>query len=270
MNSGADNCSTTLQRCERARDERADGRKDERGVQRLGRCLVAAAGPDRAQAPCERLPYDVARSRESKYFSSLGERDLRDQMPRRTESIDAEPKRIACQPIRAVTDQAHAQQRRRFDVGVTRRQRKAISRVGDDVFGVTGVKPISRIARFATEVLPAGRTKYAMFATRAEPRHADAGAYAVLGDARTASNDCSDNLMSGNHREFGVAKLSVDEMQIGPAHPAGVNRDKHLSGLRHGNGQSRSAQRLTDRIEQHRVHRRGTRHFVWRAPMRTV
>src|SRR5205823_13370054 len=97
-----------------------------------------------------------------------------------------EPRGIACQPVRAVTDQAGAEQRRRFDVAVTRRQRKAISRIGDDVFGVTAIKLISRKTRFATEVLPAARAKCAMAAAAAQPRRADAGAYAVLGNSGTA------------------------------------------------------------------------------------
>src|SRR5207245_4489650 len=109
-----------------------------------------------------------------------------------------------------------------------------------DVFGVTAVKLISRKTRFATEVLPAARAKCATPAAAAQPWHADAGAYAVLGNAGAAGNDRADNLVPGNHRELGVGKLSVDEMQIGPAHPAGVDRDERLARLRHRKGQRRS------------------------------
>src|SRR5207302_157027 len=121
---------------------------------------------------------------------------------------------------------------------------KAISRIGDDVFGITAVKLISSKTRFATEVLPAARAKYAMPAAGAQPWHTDAGAYAVFGNVGAARNDCTDNLVAGNHRKLGVGKLSVDEMQIGPAHPAGVDRDERLSRLQHRKGQRRSVQRL--------------------------
>ena len=76
---------------ERRRHERADRREDDGGIERLGRHLVRAAGPHRAELARELLRLGVAGSREGVDLASLMARDLRHDMGRRAEAVDAEP-----------------------------------------------------------------------------------------------------------------------------------------------------------------------------------
>src|SRR5229473_5262328 len=65
---------------QRRRDERADWREDERGVQLLGRLLVRAARPDRAELAREALAFRVAGAREGEDAAALVHGDLGDQV----------------------------------------------------------------------------------------------------------------------------------------------------------------------------------------------
>ena len=57
-------------------------------------------------------------------------RDLRDEMRRRAEAVDADAPRIARHAQGSITDQARAQ-RRGFEIGVAPRQMHAVAVVGD-------------------------------------------------------------------------------------------------------------------------------------------
>src|SRR5205823_4375561 len=131
------------------RHECADRREDERGIERGRRGLVAAAAPRRAKLARKTLTFDVAGARERVDLAALVMSDLRDDMRRGAESVDADPLGPAGLPERAIADQSGAKPGRELDIGTAGRQPKAIATVGDRAFGVAAV---DRIAGEAGEV----------------------------------------------------------------------------------------------------------------------
>ncbi len=111
--------------------KRPDRGENEGGVERLGRRLVGAAGPHRAEAAREILRLLVARAGEGEDLAALVARDLRDDVRGRAKAVDADALAVTGQSQRAVADQAGAQERRRLDIAVARVDRKAIALVGD-------------------------------------------------------------------------------------------------------------------------------------------
>ena len=75
---------------ERRRHQRADRREDDGRVERLGRRLVGAAGPRRAQARARSPAPCVARPGEGEDLAALMPRHLRHDMRRRAEAVNAE------------------------------------------------------------------------------------------------------------------------------------------------------------------------------------
>ena len=94
MDAGANDAPAGANRGERGGNERADGREDDGGVERLGRQLVRAAGPDGPEAPRERLSRAIAGPRKRIDVAVLGSRDLREQMRRGAEAVETEPARV--------------------------------------------------------------------------------------------------------------------------------------------------------------------------------
>ena len=103
--------AAALGRCgERRRDERADRREDERGVERDRRPCRGRAGPRRAERAREVLRRRVAVAREGVDLASLRRGDLRDDVRRGAEAVDAQALHaVAGELERAVADQPGAQ-----------------------------------------------------------------------------------------------------------------------------------------------------------------
>ena len=76
------------------------------------------------------------------------------------------------------------------------------------------------------EVLPAGAGSSGT--RRPSSRARARRAAAVLGDA--------DDLVSRDERQLRVGKLTVDDVQVGPAHSAGAHLEQHLARPRSGSG----------------------------------
>src|SRR5205814_1974622 len=79
----------------------------------------------------------------------------------------------------------------------------------------------------------------------AEPRHADPPP-ARLVDA--------DDLVPDDERELRVRKLAVDDVQVGPADPAGADANKELAGRGLRPGELAGDEPRTRRLEDHRPH----------------
>ena len=80
----ADDAAALAHRLQRQRHQIADGRKDDRGIERLRRQLVRSARPGRAEAPGEGLGGHVSRPREGKDRSRpASSRPARRYAPRR-------------------------------------------------------------------------------------------------------------------------------------------------------------------------------------------
>ncbi len=101
---------------QRRRHQPADRGEDERGIEGLWRPLVRAARPDGAERLGEALRRVVAGSGEGEDAASLMARDLRYDVCRRAEAVDAKPLGVTCHTESAIADQSCAKERRRRDV----------------------------------------------------------------------------------------------------------------------------------------------------------
>jgi hypothetical protein len=93
-------------------DEVPDGRIDDRRVERLGWRLVGATRPRGAEAPRERLVRNVSRTSEGVHGPPLPLRDLRHDVSRGAEAVDAKVLAIARDHKRSPADEPCAEQRR--------------------------------------------------------------------------------------------------------------------------------------------------------------
>ena len=90
MDPRADDDAALAHVAERGRDELADGREDDDGVELLGRARERVAGPDGAERARERLGLVVARARPGEDAAALRDRDLADDVRRGAEAVQAE------------------------------------------------------------------------------------------------------------------------------------------------------------------------------------
>jgi hypothetical protein len=256
MDAGADDGGALRARRERRRHQGADRREDQRGIEQRWRLLARAAGPFRAETQRKFLPSAVAVAGEGEDTLATMTRDLRDDMRRRAEAVDAEPLGRAGEAQRAVADEAGAEQRRCSDVVQSRRQRKAIARIGDRVLGIAAVDRIAGETRALAEILAPGAAIGARAAGEAEPGHADAHPRLQAAHTLAERLNVADDLMPGNQRQLGFRQLAVDDVEIGAADAASGDAQPHL--LRTGLGQRQTlieAQPLMRRREPHRAHR---------------
>ncbi len=123
-------------------------------------------------------------------------------MRRRSEAVDAERFALAGFDQASVTDQAGAQQRRRFRVAVRLRNRKTISLVGQRIFGVAAVQCVAGELCQIAEILPSIFTVGALPTRPAQPWDADAIAdFKPVGGLAQFSYR-ADDFMAGNERQF--------------------------------------------------------------------
>jgi hypothetical protein len=119
-----------------------------------GAKMIAASsgsGGRSSELPAQTAPSEVAkrcdgrvpRSRECVDAPALPGSDLRQDMGGCAEAVEAERKPRPGHAIAAPADEAGAQQRRRFQGIELLRQRKAESRVGEDVRGIATVSGIA-------------------------------------------------------------------------------------------------------------------------------
>ena len=139
MDSRADDDAGLSHGAKGKRDERPDGREDDRGIELLRRQLGGPSRPIHAERPREALPLVVAVPREREHATSLVTRDLRDDVRRRAEAVQPDPLRIACEAQGPIADQARAEQRRALDGGKSVGERETVPLVRDDVLGVAAV-----------------------------------------------------------------------------------------------------------------------------------
>src|SRR5262249_15058372 len=138
-------------------------------------------------------------------------------------------------------DQARAQQRRGLPVGIARRDRKAVARVGHRLLRVPAVDVVPGEAGSVAQVLLAGAAVAALAARPAQPRHADAIADAEAGDIGSDRRDGTDDLVAGDERELRIGQLAVEDVQVRAADRAGVHAQEDLS--RPGPGLAQLTQR---------------------------
>ena len=90
----------------------------------------------------------------------------------------------------------------------------------------------------------------------AEETHANTDGSSCA-DCIAQAFDPPDDLVTENEREPRLVEVSVPDVQIGPAHPAGPHPDQHLTGTRLGPGSLETPQRSAGTLEDHRPHPAG-------------
>src|SRR5215831_2680801 len=196
------------------RYELPDRREDDRGVELLRRRLVGAPRPLRSEPPRERLSLRISWACEREHAAPLVERDLDDDVRRRTEAVQAEALGVARECERAVADQAGAEQRRELEVGRSLGKREAEALVRHGELGVAAVPVVAGELRVIAEVLEACAAIAAGAVRRPQPRDAD---------APLLTDDVGDDHVARDERQLRACELAVDDMQVGPANGAGAD-----------------------------------------------
>jgi len=165
---------------------------------------VQTAPSSRARACC-RL---VAATGEGVHLASLPRHQLREDVSRRAESIEADSLRVAAHPQRAISDQSGTEQRRDLLRRLVARELEAEALIGDCILGKAAVDVAAGEACVLAEILAPGAALRAVTVGPAEPRDADAPS---VGDASR------DDLMAKDPRRLGDRDLAVKQMQVGAA-----------------------------------------------------
>ena len=180
--------------------------------------------------------------------------DLRHNMGRRTESIDAQTLPFARHLERAVSDQTRTQQGRRFRIPHIAWNRETIVRIGNRVLGVSPIDLIAGEARFIAEILVAVAAIEACAARMPKPRNPDPFTNGKTGHALSGLRHPADNFVPRNNRQFRFREIAVDHMQVRTAHAAGAYLDQNLTGAGTRLRQLFMAKSLARPLEDHCFH----------------
>ncbi len=211
------------------RDKLSDGREHQGRIEWHGRRGQRAAGPGAAEIPREILGSGVSIPGEGIDCPPLVAADLRDDMRRRPEPVDADGPGFARSLQRPIADKPRAQQGRSVHVVVAVRYREAVARIGDRVRGEAAVDLVARELRGVAEIFLPARAVTARPAREAEPGHADA-----LPDLETCLHGTShlqhapDDLVPRDQRKLRMCQVAVDHVQVRPADRAGTDLDQKL------------------------------------------
>ena len=214
-----------------AGDQGAHGSEDDGCIEVAGRPLVRAARPMASERAREHLRRRISGPCEGINAAAFPERDLRDNVRRRTEAINAEPPAFSCHFQRTVSDEARAKQGRRLRIAVRVGDREREGRVGDGVIRETAVSLVAGEFGVIAEVFLVMRAKAAVAASVSEPAHADALSHLEARDAVAKAGDFSDNLVTRNDGGAAGRKFAVDDMEVGAANCAGPHFQQKLPRL---------------------------------------
>ena len=156
--------------------------------------------------------------------------------------------------VAAPADQAGAHQRRQRGGISLLRQGKAKAGVGDRVGGEAAVPRVAGEQRPVAQVLAVAAAIGAYAAGTAEPGHADARTDRRGGYAGPMGRDPPDDLVPGHDRQLGVRQIAVDHVEIGAAHPAGLDLDQDFSRARRRHRPLTHHQGRAGPVENHRTH----------------
>src|ERR1019366_906882 len=173
MDAGTNDTTAFANRLQRQGHQIANGRKDDRSVERLRRHLVGTACPCRAEASSKTLGGDISRPREGEHRAPLPLRHLHHDMGRGTKAIKSHLFAIAGDHQRAPADQTGTEQggKRRVAADLTERERE--SRISDRRRRVTAIARESREYRMIAQIFPMHHAIGTDAASVAEPRNAD-------------------------------------------------------------------------------------------------
>jgi hypothetical protein len=193
----------------------------------------ASSEPHRAEIAGEILAGDIARLGEGEHLPALEFRDLGDDVRRCAKTVNSDSFSFSGsfdgKPQGAIADQPGAQQRSRRDIVEFGRQREAIALVGGGQLGVAAVDLIAGEAGAVAEILSPAAAIIADPAGPAEPRHPHPLADREAVDRRALLDHGADDLVSRDQWQLGMGQFAVDDMKVGAAHRAGLDRDQHLA-----------------------------------------
>ena len=154
--------------------------------------------------------------------------DLRHDVRRGAEAVDAEGLGRARHAMRAVADQPGAEERRGIGIAVAVRDAEAVAVVGEDEVLVAAVEMAAGEARVVAEILLAGMAEAAAAAGAAEPGNADPLADGEAMGAVAHPRHLADDLVPRDHRMAAHRQLAVDEVEVGAADAAGEHPQEQL------------------------------------------
>jgi hypothetical protein len=114
---------------------------------------------------------------------------------------------------------------------------------------VSAIELITGKAGTIAQILAPGLAVAALAAGPSKPGHANAFARRKTLDTRADLEHGPDDFMARHDRMAGPGQFTVNDMQIGPTHPAGPDADQNLTGLWHTAGPGDKLQRLSRPVE---------------------
>jgi len=228
VNSSADHAAAFCARPERKGHKFSGRGKNDGCIERRGRRLADSAGPGRAERPGEGLSLIVVLPSKCVHIFAEKHRRLRDDMRCRAESVKADTTGFPGKGESAEPDEPSAKKRRGFFVAESGWNGETESFVGDRELRESAVNSIAGEARLVAEIFPAAFTVTAYSAGGSEPGHTDAVINGEPGRALSACGNRSDDLVAADERPFRRWELSVNDMEVGTAYPAGAHPYEHL------------------------------------------
>ena len=193
-------------------NQSADGRKDNRGIERLRRRLVRGAGPHCSKRAGEILCRGVSAPGKGEHLPTLPDRDPRQNVRGGAEAVEPQAADLPGHAITAPADQTGAEPRRDFGVVAVFAEGKAVAGVGHRMAGKSAVAGVAGEHRRVAKVLAVRQAIGTRVAGRAQPGNADALAQAEARNARTDRGHPPDDFMSRHDRQLGVFQFAVDHM----------------------------------------------------------
>ena len=133
-------------------------------------------------------------------------------------------------------------------------EREAVARVGDHLLREAAVDVIAGEARLGAEVLPPAQAVPAAAARPGEPRDPDRGPASNRVTPSPSPLDRPHDLMAEHERHVRSRKLTVQDVEVGPADAARVDGNAHRSRARLGAWQLALLESLADACEDDRSH----------------
>lgn len=211
------------ERFESSRHDLAGWGEYDRTVQRNGRGVDGASGPDRAEFQRELLMAGVASTRIN--FVSPMARDLNRDVRSGAESIKAQASASlgVSNSEAAKPNDSRAEERRGCKIGESVGNWIEEAFLCEGIFGVPSIHGIAGECRMITEIFFAAVAIFTSSVGRVQPRDAGACSNWIKLRAFAHSFNGSDDLMAGCDGRFARRELPFDHVQIGPANAARIH-----------------------------------------------
>ena len=255
MNAGADHAAALAHSLQGFRYQFARRREDNGAIDAPGRFVAGVAGPVGAQRQGKLLGVGVAGPGKSHDALAAIPGHLDEDVGSGAEAVEGDGVAVLQQPVGTVADQAGAEQGGSQFIGVILRNGETVAGVRHRVFGKAAVDLVARVARLVAEVFALVPAEPAVAAAVAEPRNADPLSGFKVGNPVANPCDPAHDLVPRNQRQYRRFQVGIDDMQVGPANPAGGDLHQQLARCRFGAGYVLQSQRLAGAVEDHGSHR---------------